>query len=243
MNRAKDGGWGFLNHLDPPRLGFTWSAGSGCNLVDCAVRRRGVCWAMRIVPRLGQFCPLCPTFKPHLHDGENGTPNRLDQPLQRLKPSVITPVSTGDLFGFPLSMQLKVLQIIQMAHWHIFPTLTKAPDHTYHNTFPDNLWFGVTCNEQDDTWRLGSAKEKNHKKTWAIFEPLYGPIDYDLSFLDWIIIGPQSRPTLQPEKEWVQSIIDNAEETPIFMKSTLEWSPLRRESPIIKRLVTKEDGE
>lgn len=243
MNRATEGGWGFLNYLDPPRLGFTWSGGSGCNLVSCAVRKRGVCWAMRIVPRLGRFCPLCPTFEPHLHNGENGTPNRLDQPLQRRIPSVITPISTGDLFGFPYDMQQKILDIIEKAKWHIFPTLTKAPNKAWPFMFPDNLWFGVTVNEQDDTWRLDVVKEKIYSKIWAIFEPLYGPIDYDLSFLDWIIIGHQSRPTLQPEEEWVQSIIDNAKGTPIFMKSSLKWSPLRRESPIIQRLATKEDAE
>lgn len=233
MNRAKDGGWEFLDYLDPPRLGFTWSAGSGCSLTSCAVRKRGICWAEKIVKRLGHFCPLCPTFEPHLHDGENGTPNRLDEPFERRKPSVITPVSTGDLFGFPLNMQLKVFEIIEKAYWHIFATLTKTPTFAWALKFPDNLWFGVTVNEQADTWRLEGTRNHIDNKKWAIFEPLYSAIDYDLSFLDWIIIGPQSMPTLQPEKEWVQSIIDNAGDTPIFMKSSLDWSPLRRESPNI----------
>ncbi len=148
MNRAKGGGWEFLDYLDPPRLGFTWSAGSGCKIKGCAVRREGVCWAEKIVKRLGQFCPLCPSFEPHLHDGTRGTPDRLSQPLDRKKPSVITPVSTGDLFGFPPEMTQRILDVIEEASWHIFATLTKAPpERLAPLRYPDNVWFGVTVNE------------------------------------------------------------------------------------------------
>jgi len=76
---------------------------------------------------------------------------------------------------------------------------------------------------------LNTYATRIHSKTWAIFEPLYSSIDYDLTWLDWIIIGPQSSPEVQPEEEWVQSIIDNAEGVPIFMKSSLRYEPLRRE--------------
>ena len=231
MNRAKGGGWEFLDYLDPPRLGFTWSAGSGCKIKGCAVRREGVCWAEKIVKRLGQFCPLCPSFEPHLHDGTRGTPDRLSQPLDRKKPSVITPVSTGDLFGFPPEMTQRILDVIEEASWHIFATLTKAPQHAWPFKFPDNVWFGTTINEQADTWRLDEVRKHVFSKTWAIFEPLYGPIDYDLTFLDWIIIGHQTNPEVQPKEEWVQSILDNAKGVPIFMKSSLEFGQKLRESP------------
>lgn len=227
MNRAKGGGWEFLDYLAPPRLGFTWNAGSGCD-IQCGVRTRRVCWAEKIVKRLGQFCPLCPGFKPHLHDGTRGTPNRLHEPLKRKKPSVITPVSTGDLFGLPYKMTQRILDVIEEASWHIFPTLTKAPNNAWPFMLSDNVWFGISVNEQADVWRLEKAR-KYSSKTWAIFEPLYSPIDCDLTWLDWIVIGYQTRPTFQPEEEWVQSVIDHAEGVPIFMKSGLRYWPLRRE--------------
>jgi len=230
MNRAKGGGWEFLDYLDPPKLGFTWSAGSGCN-VQCGVRSRGVCWAEKIVKRLGRFCPLCPSFKPHLHDGKNGTPNKLDEPLKRKKSSTITPISTGDLFGLPYKMTQIVLDVIEKASWHTFPTLTKAPQNAWPFIFPDNMWFGITINEQGDVWRLECTRKNVLSKTWAIFEPLYSAINYDLSWLNWIIIGPQSNPVLQPKKEWIQSIIDNAGDVPIFMKSALDFRQIRKESP------------
>ena len=239
MNRAKGGGWEFLDYLAPPRLGFTWSAGSGCD-IQCGVRNRGVCWAEKIVKRLGRFCPLCPGFKPHLHDGTRGTPDRLNEPLERKKPSVITPVSTGDLFGLPEDMATTILAVIEAADWHIFPTLTKAPQNAHRYIYPDTVWFGVTVNDQADTWRLDELKNIRAKHKWMIAEPLYSAIDRDLTWLDWIVIGPQTRPSFQPREEWIQSVIDNAEGVPIFMKSNLEWCPKRRESPVLEDEIRRE---
>lgn len=237
MNRAR-GGWDFLNYLNPPMLGFTWTPASGCNIFDCAVRQRNVCWAEKIVKRLVHICPLCPTFEPHLHDGTRGTPNRLEEPLKRKKPSVIAPVPTGDFCGLPIDMRERILNIIEEADWHIFPILTKAPHGRYIKVYyPDNVWFGVTVNEQNDIWRLEELKliEALHK--WAIFEPLYSEIEYELAWLDWIIIGPQSRPELQPENRWVQNILDNAPGVPIFMKSSLSFHPKKREGPYSRAIV------
>ena len=219
--------------MAPPRLGFTWSAGSGCD-IQCGVRTRGVCWAEKITKRLGHICPLCPSFKPHLHDGTRGTPNRLHEPLDRKRPSVITPVSTGDLFGLPHEMTQRILDVVEEASWHIFATLTKAPQNARPFVFPDNVWFGVTVNEQADVWRLEEARKHAPTRTWAIFEPLYSPIDCDLTWLDWIIIGPQTRPTFQPKGEWVKSVIDHAEGVPVFMKPGLKWSPKLTESPSLR---------
>lgn len=231
MNRAKGGGWEFLEYLAPPRLGFTWSAGSGCD-VQCSVRTRGVCWAEKIVKRLGRFCPLCPGFRPHLHDGTRGTPNRLHEPLNRKKPSVITPVSTGDLFGLEPAQTEAILSVVRKASWHIFAILTKAPDRAACEEYPDNVAFGVTVNEQADTWRLEELEAIKARWRWAIFEPLYGPVDYDFTFLDWIIIGHQTKPEIQPEGAWVEGILERAPGVPVFMKSSLRYEPFRRESMV-----------
>ncbi|NQT07906.1 DUF5131 family protein [Candidatus Bathyarchaeota archaeon] len=229
MNRAKGGGWEFLDWMMPPRLGFTWSPASGCDITDCAVRRRGACWAEKSVKRLGHFCPLCPGFKPHMHDGTRGTPDRLDEPLGRKKPSVITPVSTGDLFGLEPAQTEAILSVMRKCSWHIFAILTKAPDRAEGGKYPDNIAFGVTVNEQADIWRLVELKEIGARWRWAIFEPLYGPIDHDLAFLDWIIIGHQTKPEIQPEEAWVKGILECAPGVPVFMKSSLRYEPLIRE--------------
>lgn len=234
MNRAKGGGWEFLDCMLPPRPGFTWTPGSGCNIITCAVRRRGVCWAEKGVKRLGQFCPLCPSFEPHLHDGTRGTPNRLHEPMDRKKPSVITPVSTGDLFGLEPTQIETILSVVREASWHIFAVLTKAPDRARFWEYPDNVAFGVTVNEQADVWRLKELKAIKARWRWAIFEPLYGPVDHDLTFLDWIIIGYQTRPELQPEAAWVKGILGRAPRVPVWMKTGLRYWPFRREPMVVQ---------
>ena len=225
MNRVKCGtGWEFLLVKRLPA--YTWNPASGCNVLNCAVRKRGVCWAEKIVKRLGHVCPKCPSFKPHMHE------DRLFEPFKLRKRAVITPVSTGDLFGLPEEMTGEILIIVEKAFWHTFTILTKNPQNARRfNPYPKNVCFGVTVNEQQDTWRLDDVKKIEAPLKWCIFEPLYSPIDYDLSWLDWIVIGPQTKPQLQPEESWVQSILDNATAVPIFMKSTLKWPVQIRESP------------
>jgi len=236
MNRVKKGsGWEFL--LAIRKRAFTWNPASGCSNYNCAVRQRGACWAEKIVKRLGHICPLCPSFVPHIHDGRNGTPNRMDEASKLRKPSVITPVSTGDLFGLNPEQIDRILAEIEFASWHIFATLTKMPQNAHaFNPFPNNVFFGVSVNSQLDTWRLDELKRIKAPVKWAIFEPLYSAIDYDLSWLDWIITGPQTRPSVQPKKEWIESILNNASGVPIFMKSTLGWSsPKLRMGPMIEK--------
>ena len=232
MNRVKEGGgWEFLLKIREPA--FTWNPASGCNNIDCAIRKRGVCWAQHTVKRLGRICPICPSFKPHMHDGFGGTPNRLWEPHNYYTPAAITSVSTGDLFGLPDWMISVIVGLMDDTLWHIYATLTKMPQRAHRfSPYPPNIWFGVGVNEQADVWRLDELQKIKAQLKWAIFEPLYSAIDYDLTFLDWIIVGPQSRPNLQPKREWVQSILNNAEDVPVFMKSTLDWHlPKRREPP------------
>lgn len=211
--------------------GFTWNAASGCNIMDCAVRKRGACWAMNVVKRLGRFCPQCPTFEPHMHF------NKLDEPLKMKRPAIITPVSTGDLFGLTSINTGLIFITIVKASWHTFALLTKAPQNAHiFNPFPENVWFGVSVNEQADVWRLDELKKIEAKTKWAIFEPLYSGIDYDLSFLDWIVIGAQTRPEFQPDAEWVKGILNqaNLHKIPVFMKGNLRWPNHRREWPEVQ---------
>lgn len=57
------------------------------------------------------------------------------------------------------------------------------------------------------------------------FEPLLGPIDTDLSGLDWVIgalTGPAAR---QPEVTWVETLIARARAAgaAVFVKDNLRW--------------------
>jgi len=226
MNRVKGGGWEFLEI--PGRKGFTWNPASGCSGQGCAVRARGVCWAEKIVKRLGHICSRCPSFEPHMHW------NRLMEPFKRHSPAVIAPVSTGDLFGLTPYMIGSVLSVVRGASWHIFAVLTKLPQNAHiFNPYTENVWFGVSVNQQGDVWRLKELEKIDAGKRWAIFEPLYSGIDYDLGFLDWIIVGAQTQPEVQPEKSWVKDLIAEARRhgVPLFLKSNLKWPVKIKEFP------------
>ena len=148
------------------------------------------------------------------------------------KPAVITPVSTGDLFGlYPYQTDIVLTKTLE-AKQHIFALLTKLPQNAYRlSPFHRNIYFGVTVNQQSDLWRLDELKKIQAPVKYTLFEPLYSAIDYDLSFLDWIVIGPQTRPALQPRGCTSPVPLDNAGDTPVFMKATLEWSPKQRQGP------------
>jgi len=188
---------------------YTWNPAVGCHGIGCEVHRHGTCWAERYAKRFKV------DFKPHL------IPERLDEPLRCRRPSVITPVSMGDLFGQRREDTERVLDVFWEAGWHVYAILTKLPQHALDYYYLDNVWFGVTVNIQADVWRLDVLKDISAPKKYVLFEPLYGPIDYDLSWLDLIVIGPQTKPMLQPKKGWIRSIRDNAPGVRVFMKTTL----------------------
>lgn len=215
MNRVKaNSGWEHLLEIakiEGLRRAYTWNPARGCNGIGCEVYQHGKCWAAMMAKRFGW------DFKPQFF------PEKLGEPWKVKEPSVITPVSMGDLFG----LMPKHVKLIEDVIWncirHVFAILTKLPQNAS-KYWPDNVWFGVTVNSQKDTWRLKILDKISAKRKYCLFEPLYGPINFDLSFLDLIVIGPQNYPILQPKSEWVESIINNAGTVRIFLKSNLTFS-------------------
>jgi protein gp37 len=221
MNPVKRGsGWEHL--LEIARIegldrAFTWNPAVGCYGFGCEVKARGVCWAEKMAKRFGW------SFEPHL------IPERLDEPLRARKPAVITPVSMGDLFGLKREDFEKIYSVFWNAGWHKYAILTKLPMNTakyYAAKYYwglDNIWFGVTINSQKDVWRLEFLSDEiDAPRKYCLFEPLYGPIDFDLSWLDLIVVGPQNYPLVQPKREWVESVVRNAGNAKVFFKSNLK---------------------
>ncbi|WP_170061154.1 DUF5131 family protein [Spirosoma aerolatum] len=78
----------------------------------------------------------------------------------------------------------------------------------------DNVWLGVTVENQDAVSRIGVLEEIPAKIKFISFEPLIGPLTSGfVGEVDWIIIGGESgndngkyryRPC---EQEWIQTII------------------------------------
>lgn len=216
MNRTK------IEYLD-----VTWNPVVGCSGVGCAVRTK--CWARAMAKRQKNRCLKHYSFVPHLH------PERLYEPLNRNKPSRIGVCFMGDLFDHRVERdwQRRVFRTIQTAYWHIFICLTKQPQHVDHldilpNPAQRNFWVGVSVNKREDLWRIERLREANVAIRIVSFEPLYEDLgDVDLTGIDWVIMGAQTRPQLNPDAEWVESLILQARrhEAAVFLKNNLPPLP------------------
>lgn len=217
---------------------YTWNPITGCEN-NCRF-----CYARKIAKRFPKNFPR--GFEPTFY------PDRLKEPYQLKRPSLIFTVSMGDMFGswVPDLWVTRVFRVI----WdhapgygrpeHQFQILTKFPQNIpYFSAIscqnykvPGNCWLGTSINYQGDVWRKDALLKWVRRKTgvfFVSFEPLLEPIDIDLTGLDWIIIGAQTNPLKLPEPEWVQSLIDQAREKniPVFLKDNLSWSKKIQEFP------------
>jgi protein gp37 len=224
MNRTK------IEYLD-----FTWNPIVGCSGVGCSVR--DVCWARRQAKRQKNRCISCYLFTPHIHR------ERLFEPLKRKKPSWIGVCFSGDLFDSEVKPEWRqtVLKVVEAAYWHHFLCLTKQIQRVEETEcFPPNFWLGVSINRKDELWRLEALKKLRSKLVvlgaTVSFEPLMEDLgSVDLYGVDWVIIGAQTNPKIQPKREWVENIVRQAEalNIPVFLKNNLGY--LKQECQFIPR--------
>lgn len=203
------------------------------------------CYGPKGTKEKPKCCPYCYArkianrFRRIFRNGFDPTfyPDRLIEPYKLKKPSRIFACSMGDLFGswVPDPWISGVLSTIDNNKRHVFQILTKNPENLYKwkNSFPDNLWLGVSVTRQDDAGRIFHLRMQPVRTKFVSFEPLLGPVETDLCNVDWIVIGAQTRPARIPEKEWVENLIDQARsrEIPVFLKDNLGWPETVREFP------------
>lgn len=194
----------------------------GCNGVGCAVR--GKCWARVQAKRKKYYCSLCYQFIPHIHR------ERLQEPSHTKKPYRIGLNFMGDTFDsdvHPDWLQ-DILEMVRKCPQHTFIILTKQPQNVpkwFSHEAPENLWVGVSVNQRSDLWRIEELQKTFFTVKIVSFEPLYEDLGkINLQNIGWIIIGAQTRPNLQPEPEWVESLCLQARDLkiPIFLKNNLE---------------------
>lgn len=201
---------------------YTWNPVTGCKH-NCPY-----CYAKKISNR------FYGNFEPTFH------PERLKEPYKLKKPNKIFVVSMGDLFGewVPKEWIEQIITVAKENPQHIFQFLTKNPIryvqlNTTRLSFPKNCWLGTTVNTQEDTKRILNLNcMSGVNKIFVSFEPLLGEINYPPLF-NWVIIGAQTNPELQPKKEWVQNIINDAwgRNIPVFLKDNLKWDEKIKQFP------------
>ena len=158
----------------------------------------------------------------------------------------------GDLFHDNVADSAldQIFQTIFTSMRHTFIVLTKRPERMldYFNHFlwgkiPDNLWVGVTAENQE--WadkRIPILMEVQAKVRFVSVEPMLGPVDLtpwlphflDFSYttdpprLDWVIVGGENGHRARPMNlEWVRLLRDQCVQagTPFFFKGWGEWMP------------------
>jgi len=202
----------------------TWNPYTGCKSTkeQCAVR--DACYARRISERFGR------SFEPTFH------PERLEEPYKLKKPSKIFVCSMGELFGpwVPREWHERVLGVAQANPRHIFQFLTKFPKDCQAFQFPRNAWLGATVNSWEDAWRCEVLIGVDAPIVFVSAEPLLGFLPWSrLAGIDWLIIGAQTNPEIQPKRKWLDDLLEGADSMaiPVFMKKELDYEPKRREFP------------
>ena len=193
----------------------TWNPVTGCRH-GCAY-----CYAKGIAERFPKAFPagFDPMFRP----------DRLGEPAADRRPRRIFVSSMGDLFGdwVPDEWINAVLDAAREGPRHTFQFLTKNPARYAEFDLPPNGWYGATVDQAETLGRLEDLRGLGGI-TFVSFEPLLGPIDPDLTGIDWVIVGALSRagrvPAMLPESRWVQDIIYPAREAGarIFLKNSLD---------------------
>lgn len=206
----------------------TWNPYTGCLSTKEQCAARDVCYARRVSERFGR------SFEPAFH------PKRLEQPYKLKKPLRIFVCSMGELFGpwVPWVWIERILQVVYDNPHHIFQFLTKFPRryHAAYGSWPPNAWLGTTINTHGD-WLRRTQLANPYLQASVKFvsaEPLLNYLGKGmLQSMDWVIIGAQTNPEVQPRKEWVDSLVEEADDRgiPVFMKSNLRYGPTRREWP------------
>ena len=140
-------------------------------------------------------------------------PERLEQPLEWTQPRMIFVNSMSDLFheDIPLSYIREVFRVMRKAGWHTFQVLTKRSERLSdlggRLRWPDNVWMGVSVENQRWTCRIEDLRKVAAKVRFLSCEPLLGPLRLDLADIDWVIVGGESGPGARPmNAEWVRGI-------------------------------------
>lgn len=207
----------------------TWNPATGCTKVSPGCEH---CYAEVMANRLKAI---------GVKVYENGfkltlQPHRLQEPLQRKKPTAYFVNSMSDMFheNIPASYIKSIFDVIEKTPWHTYQILTKRAermtDIMKNIIIPPNAWMGVTVeNKKHGLPRIDLLRKIKANVRFLSIEPLLEDLgSIKLSDIHWVIVGGESGPKARPMKaEWVNSIKVQCKEfhVPFFFKQWGGWRP------------------
>jgi protein gp37 len=167
-------------------------------------------------------------------------PEKLTEPFSWRSAKLVFVNSMSDLFQDGVSDDYieAVCRVMVTAKWHTFQVLTKRSDRLKEllsgrlrfAANQDHIWWGVSVEDR----RYGLPRIVDLQKTPASMrflsiEPLLEDLGaFNLSGINWAIVGGESGPGARPmKKEWVVSVRDRCREyeVPFFFK---QWGGVRK---------------
>lgn len=187
----------------------TWNPTTGCDKVSPGCLH---CYAEALTQRFPKNFPngFALTFHPE----------RLEEPLRWRTPSRVFVNSMSDLFheDVPLDFIRQVFSVIHSTPWHVYQILTKRHerlgDLASKLDFPENIWLGVSVENQNCVDRLESLRTVPVSVRFISCEPLLGALKLNLTGIDWVIVGGESGQKHRPMKlEWAEDIRDQCQKS------------------------------
>jgi protein gp37 len=167
-------------------------------------------------------------------------PTKLTEPFTWRAPKLVFVNSMSDLFqdGVPDDYIEAVCKVMVRANWHTFQVLTKRSGRMKEllngrlrfAAKQQHVWWGVSAEDRKyGLPRIGHLQEAHVAVRFLSIEPLLEDLGaFDLSGINWAIVGGESGPGARPmQTEWVVSLRDQCREAgvPFFFK---QWGGVRK---------------
>ena len=97
--------------------------------------------------------------------------------------------------------------------WHTYQVLPSGPSGSRSSRprldWPDNVWMGVSVESQPYACRVDHLRRTGATVKFLSVEPLLGPVELDLTGIDWVITGGESGPRARPfDPAWALAVRD-----------------------------------
>lgn len=167
-------------------------------------------------------------------------PEKLTEPLTWSKRQMVFVNSMSDLFHdeVPDDYIVLVAKVMAATNWNTYQVLTKRSERLRDllqsklafAASMDHIWWGVSVeNRRHGLPRIGHLREADPAMAFLSVEPLLEDLgEFDLSGIDWVIVGGESGHGARPmREEWVEGIRQLCERAgvPFFFK---QWGGVRK---------------
>lgn len=190
-------------------------------------------------------CKFCYMYRDKIKFGQDPTKvvkskGKFNEPLKWKEPTVIFTCSWSDWFIDEADeWRDEAWAVIKATPQHTYQILTKRPERIKDHLPADwgegydNVWLGVSVENQDFVYRIDELEKIPAKIKFISFEPLIGNLEKDfVGGVNWIIIGGESGNDNGEYKyrecklDWIENIVNGYEtsnemgltDTAIFVK-------------------------